>query len=303
MKNTDGFYRIVLENIYDGVYIVDPERRILFWNKGAERITGLTAEELVGTLCMESPLHHLDSQGRLLCDEGCLVAETLTDGLPRQAELYVRHKDGYNVPVAVRVSPVRAPDGSIAGAVEVFSDNSSKEATIERIRELEQLAALDPLTGLGNRRYAEMSIRARIDEVRRYGWRSGLLFIDIDHFKRVNDTYGHDVGDEVLKMVARTLANSVRPFDVVARWGGEEFVALILNMPKGALRSIANRCRALVEASSLPVGQDLVRVTISVGGALARADDIVARLVKRADRLMYESKRAGGNSITVDPEA
>jgi len=103
----------------------------------------------------------------------------------------------------------------------------------------------------------------------------------------------------VLKMVAKTLKNSVRPFDVVSRWGGEEYVVIIANVEGRELLATANRCRALVEQSSLP-GDRSLHITISVGATLARTDDTVETVVKRADRLMYGSKQAGRNCVTSD---
>ena len=100
-------------------------------------------------------------------------------------------------------------------------------AAIERLAELERIAYIDSLTGLPNRRYAEITLHARMDELQRYGWLFGVIFIDIDNFKSVNDRYGHQCGDEVLKTVAKTLQNSVRSFDVISRWGGEEYLAVI----------------------------------------------------------------------------
>jgi diguanylate cyclase (GGDEF)-like protein/PAS domain S-box-containing protein len=300
MSTGEHYYQNVLDNIYDGVYFVDRSRKILFWNKGAERITGYSAGEVVGKRCQDEILNHVDAEGRPMCQGRCPIAATLADGLPRHSDMYIRHRDGYRMPVSVRVSPIAEPNGTISGAVQVFNDNWSKEAAMQRIKELEELTLLDPLTGLGNRRYTEVSVRTRLDETRRYGWTFGLLFMDIDHFKHVIDTYGHDVGDEVLRMVAKTLVNGLRPFDMLGRWGGEEFVGIIHNMPEESLGSVAQRCRGLVEHSSLPAEGDVVAVTICVGAALARTDDTVTDLVRRADELMYRGKRAGGNCVHVE---
>jgi len=125
--------------------------------------------------------------------------------------------------------------------------------------------------------------------------------MDIDEFKAVNDVYGHDIGDRVLKMVAQTLLKSSRAFDVVGRWGGEEFISLAPNLKRDELHSLGNRFRILVEQSSLQVGSEVVRVTISVGATLARSDDTVDSLLSRVDRLMYQSKTAGRNHVSADP--
>jgi diguanylate cyclase (GGDEF)-like protein len=184
------------------------------------------------------------------------------------------------------------------GGVEIFSDSTPAVAALERVAEFEQLAYIDPLTGLANRRYAEIALNSRFEELERYNWAFGVIFIDIDRFKDVNDRFGHDIGDEVLRTVAKTLQNSVRSFDVVGRWGGEEFLAVIANVDGEELLAAANRFRALVEESSIQAVPGL-RVTISLGATIARTDDDIASILKRVDQLMYESKAAGRNAATV----
>jgi len=299
MEDHNAFYKILLDNLYDGVYFVDRNLRITYWNKGAERISGFSSSEVVGTRCTYT-LMAIDEHGRSLCGELCPLAKTLADGIPRDMEVYIHHRDGYRVPVLVRVAPILDAQGHIIGGVEIFSDNSSKVAALRRVRELEEVAYIDLLTGLANRRYAEISLRARLDEMPRYGWTFGILLSDVDHFRRINDRYGREVGNKVLKMVSQTLLKNTRSFDLVGRWGGQEFICIIVSVDKGQLHSIAERFRMLVEQSSLPVGSDVVRVTISIGATLARPDDTAATLLARADKLMYQSKASGGNRISVD---
>lgn len=299
IKDDDIFYKTLLDNLYDGVYFVDKDRRITYWNKGAEGITGYPASDVVGKHCSDDILVHVDREGNNLCLGMCPLSDTISDGKARSSDVYLRHKDGHRVHVFVRVAPIRGDDGRIAGGIEVFTDNTPAAEALERFAELERLAFLDSLTGLANRRYAEITLNARIEELQRYGWRFGVIFIDIDHFKAVNDRHGHDAGDEVLKMVAKTLQNSVRSFDVVSRWGGEEYVAVIAHVEGDELAATANRCRALVEQSSLHA-ETPIHVTISLGATLARQDDTVASLLKRADGLMYKSKAAGRNAVTMD---
>jgi diguanylate cyclase (GGDEF)-like protein/PAS domain S-box-containing protein len=295
-----AYYRAALANLTDGVYFVDREQRITYWNDAAERITGYGAEELLGRRCRDNVLSHTDAEGNNLCERGCPLAATMADGEPREAEIYVRHRHGHLVPVVVRVAPIRDADGRISGGVEVFTDHTSRMSALDTMRELRQAALLDPLTGLGNRRCSQLVLGARLAEADRYGWQFGLLFADIDRFKRVNDTYGHRIGDEVLKMVARTLQNSLRPFDFVGRWGGEEFVALVVGVQDEELRTVAERARSLVERAGYAVGDDAVQVTVSVGATGVRRDDTVQSLLQRGDRLMYAGKAAGRNRVVVE---
>jgi diguanylate cyclase (GGDEF)-like protein len=126
-----------------------------------------------------------------------------------------------------------------------------------------------------------------------------LLFGDIDRFKGFNDTYGHDVGDRVLRMVASTLRDNVRGDDVVGRWGGEEFVVLVQGTSSQAdVVALGEKLRALVEASRLDLPKESVTVTISLGATLLQPGDSPESLVRRADLLMYRSKEAGRNRVT-----
>ena len=299
MADNENFYHAILDNLYDGVYLVDRDRKISYWNRGAERITGYCAGEVIGSRCSDNILMHVDSRGTLLCRDLCPLAATMLDGSDHTDDVYLQHKDGHRVSVNVRITPLRDEQGAIIGGVEVFTENSQKLSAIARMEAFEKLAYLDPLTGTANRRFAEITLHARHEEFRRYGWPFGLIFIDIDRFKCINEECGHVAGDEVLKMVAKTLMNSARSFDVVARWGGDEFIAVITNVDYEQLVATANRFRSLVERSNRAAGP-VKQVTISIGATLARGDDTEETLLERADRFMYESKNAGKNRVTAD---
>jgi diguanylate cyclase (GGDEF)-like protein/PAS domain S-box-containing protein len=297
---SDALFRDILENMHDGVYFVDRRRRITYWNKGAERITGYAAGEVVGSACSENILIHVDALGRELCQGSCPLIAAMADGEPHQAEVFLHHKQGHRLPVWVRTSPLRDEKGEFTGAVELFTDMTSRQALQAQLEELKKLALLDALTGLPNRRHMENQLHARMEELRRSRLGFGLLFIDIDHFKRLNDRYGHDLGDRVLAVVARTLSLSVRPFDMVGRWGGEEFVGILPHTGLQTLRGIAERLRILVVHSRIAANEDALAVTVSVGGTLARPEDSAETLLKRADLLMYASKENGRNRVTVE---
>jgi len=299
MQNENSFYKMLLDNLHDGVYFVDEDRKISYWNKGAERITGFMSAEVLGKQCSEDILRHVDRQGKVLCMGACPLACTIADGTERNAEIFLHHKKGHRVPIFMRAAPIRDNGGAIVGGVEIFTDMTPAAAALERVAEFERLAYIDSLTEVANRRYTEITLNTRFEEMQRYGWPFGVVFVDIDRFKDINDRYGHDRGDEVLKMVSRTLQNSVRSFDLVGRWGGEEFIAVIANVDREQLLATVNRFRLLVEQSSISSVPGL-RVTISLGATLARPGDDMTTIIKRADGLMYESKTAGRNSATVD---
>jgi diguanylate cyclase (GGDEF)-like protein len=145
-----------------------------------------------------------------------------------------------------------------------------------------------------------MKLHSRIDEMQRYGWPCGVLFLDIDNFKIVNDTYGHKVGDGVLMMVARTLSNNLRAHDLLGRYGGEEFVAIITHVDMAQLHSFAERLRLLVENSSHDTEYGTIRVTVSIGATVVRPEDTIETAISRADLFMYHSKINGRNRVSID---
>lgn len=288
----------LLNNLYEALYIVDKDCKILYWNKGAELITGYSQQEVIGRKCSDNILSHIDEKGNILCESGCPLKMSMADGKVYEIEAFLRHKDGHRVPVSIRTFPLG--NDSASGTVEVFIDNSSKIAFLHRIEELQRLVIIDHLTGLTNRRFIEMSLEARLSEMKRYGWPFGVLFIDIDNFKNINDLYGHETGDNVLRMIAQTFINNSRPFDITGRWGGEEFVSIILNVDRERLFDVANRMRMLIEQSVMTIDSDLIKVTVSIGATMANSEDTVESIIRRADRLMYHGKISGKNRVIID---
>lgn len=298
MKEGD-LYRSLLDSLSGGIYVVDQNRVITYGNKGAETLTGYKNSEMVGKCCRGNILMYVDEQGRDVCEKECMAAESVVDGRSRSMEVYVRHKDGYRMPVLVRTSPIRNLNGQVIGAVEELCDNSSTVEFVHKIEELEKCVLLDPLTGLMKRRGLEMNLRSVFSVMHRHGWSYGIFFVDIDEFKRINDVYGDNIGDNVLKMVAKTLLNSVRASDMVGRWGGEELMVIAANVGEDHLYKIANKIRILIGQSGFSVGAESVRVTVSVCATMVQSDDSVDTLLKRINRLMEHCKVSGKNCVSV----
>jgi diguanylate cyclase (GGDEF)-like protein/PAS domain S-box-containing protein len=291
-------YLNIINNINDGIYFVDRDRKITFWSKGAERISGFTAEEVLGNSCRDSILTHIDCDGKYLCEEGCPLQATMDDKKRHEDTVYMHHKDGHRIPVHVRTSPLIDKNNKVIGGIEIFTDVSKLEGNALLLKELEKLALLDALTSLANRRYIEQEIINRLSEKERFQIPFGLLFMDLDFFKSVNDIYGHEAGDDVLRYVAKTFIANSRPFDLYGRWGGEEFVAIIRNIDKKQLMGIAERVRRLIQESYIIREKETILVTISIGATLAKVDDSLEDIIRRADENMYRSKNQGRNRVT-----
>ena len=174
------------------------------------------------------------------------------------------------------------------------------------IDSLVDLSSRDALTGLANRRSFELALAREIDRVARVGEPALLLALDIDHFKQVNDTHGHASGDLVLKAVAKALLECVRPMDMVARVGGEEFAIVMPNCPAAFGEAVAERVRRRVEAMPVPIGpRQQIGVSVSIGGAFAPqwVRSSPALWIERADVQLYRAKGEGRNRVCLEPSA
>ncbi|MVA97194.1 diguanylate cyclase [Nitratireductor sp. CAU 1489] len=166
-----------------------------------------------------------------------------------------------------------------------------------RSETLEQAALTDGLTGMQNRRYFDDALREYLHEFRRIGKPIGLMILDLDHFKSVNDTHGHDVGDEVLRAVAGCLRDFTRYHDVAARLGGEEFAVVAPNMDQELLAKLAERIRKAISGLTVVSGNIRLKVTTSVGIAIWDGKETAEDFFRRADRLLYQAKRMGRNRV------
>lgn len=296
---SNSLFKQVLDNLLDGVYFADRERRITYWNAAAELLTGYSAEEVIGRRCADNLLMHVNDDGCMLCEAECPLSRTIADGRTRRADVFLHHKSGHRVPVEVRVCPIRGPSGEVVGAVEIFNDNSRQRAMRERAAELAKWAFLDPASQVANRRYLEHQLAQQLTQHSKCGIPFGIVLADVDHFKIINDTYGHVAGDAVLIAVARTLSGCLRASDAVGRWGGDEFLAILPSISKEVLAKASERCRTIVARSTVPARDSQIQVTISVGAAMVVPGDSPESLVDRADKHLYMCKESGRNRVSL----
>lgn len=171
------------------------------------------------------------------------------------------------------------------------------ESLSVRSQTFEQAALTDALTGMQNRRYFDDALREYLEEFRRIERPIGLMILDLDHFKMVNDTYGHDTGDDVLRSVANCLKDMTRYHDIVARLGGEEFAIVAPNMDLEMLGRLAERIRKAISIMPITSGNVRLKVTTSVGLAIWDRKESMEQFYRRADAQLYEAKRKGRNMV------
>ena len=285
------FHADVLDAVADGVYVVDTRRRITYWNPAATRVSGYEAENVIGRWCGDGLLNHVDEQGASLCGHNCPLRATMDDGEIRTTRVYMHHATGHLTPIRVTASPLRDKSGTVIGAVETFADETKVRAVEQQLRTAEELALKDPLTGLSNRRAFDRTLEQRVAAWARHRLPFAALAIDVDQFKAINDTHGHETGDAVLRVVGERLGASVRDGDLAVRVGGDEFAVVFApgTEPAGAAVSAERVARAV----AAPIGLDGgLRLTVGVSFGLATAG--AGEVMHLADVALYDAKRARG---------
>jgi diguanylate cyclase (GGDEF)-like protein/PAS domain S-box-containing protein len=296
---TKTFFNILLNQVQDGVYCLDKDRRVVFWGKGAEMATGLERAAVQGKQCPEELTLLVDHEDKPVDPEKCPILATLKDGAIRSAELYLRHKDGYRLPISLRVVPIIREDGAVIGAAEVFTDLSPKATLPMNIADLERQGLVDTDTGIPGRKFIEMHLAARLDEYQRYGLPFGLVYADVDNYEKLLERYGRFNAAKVVRMIARTIHKNIRYFDTVGRWDAEEFLILFLNIDENRLDIVANKLRLLIAESYISVETGTLGATVSMGACLVQRYDSVEGVVKRAEQLMRHSKWRGRDKVSM----
>ena len=275
----------VFESTADAVVVTDAEDRVLTVNAAFSRITGFSADEMLGRIFRESPFRPIDPE-----QSAARLEVRLRDGHVT-AEVLRHRKDGSELPLWLTASNVLDESGKIVNSVRVFTDISELKATQ---RQLEALATIDALTALPNRLYFKDQLERLLAQARREPQQFALLFIDLDNFKSINDSLGHAAGDDVLQQTAKRLTQCVRETDTVARFGGDEFTIILPQIQSA--RGPEFVAEQVLKALALPftVAGNEHFLSASIGLALYPADGASAdQLLRNADTAMYRAKESG----------
>jgi len=282
---TQDAYRVALEAMPTGVYLVDCQRQILLWSKGAEEITGYQALEVVGRSCRDDLLMHCDSGAQCLCGHACPLQQTMHDGNPRTADLYLLHKDGHRVPVRVHAAPLHDARGAIVGAIECFDRRVAFPAADHQICH----TGAGHATAIPGRETMEARLSEYLDIHDTAGVPFGVLSMAVPSLDHVRKTKGGEAVHTALVVTAQTLAGALGPGDVVGHWADGRFLALVTGCTHSTLAQVATSMRRLVGSMGIRWWDDRIPVTLSVGGAIVRSGDSAAALVGRADIALERS--------------
>jgi diguanylate cyclase (GGDEF)-like protein/PAS domain S-box-containing protein len=297
LNESEARFQLLLMGLGEGVYGVDLKGAATFINPAALRMLGLSGEDVLGR-DQHRLFHHHHADGRDYPHADCPIALTLSDGRPRhEEEEWFWRRDGSGFPVALTVTPV-LKNGVRVGAVVVFQDISERQALASQLR---LLATTDSLTGVHNRRHFLQQLEQELARYQRYGEPAALLMLDLDHFKHVNDEFGHAAGDAVLKAFTACALHILRRSDHLGRLGGEEFAILLPDTHAEGARELAERLRQTILETPVDTAAGVVRYSVSIGVALfASGDSNADAILARADHALYRAKHGGRNRVEME---
>ncbi|MDX9767398.1 MAG: diguanylate cyclase, partial [Ectothiorhodospiraceae bacterium] len=289
LAESEARLRAILEHVTEGIVVTDARGRILSANPAVERLLGRSASSI-----HERPLHEwiTDVQGE---DPWPQIEQTLSGGESWKGEVRWLRPGAEDLPLALGVQAIRGTDGRVLNHVAILSDISAHKAEQAR---LTRLALHDPLTGLPNRRLFEDRLMHALEGARRHRGRVGIVMVDLDDFKPINDRLGHDQGDIALRFIARRLRHQFRRVDTVARVGGDEFVVVLTDLaaPEDAVLVATKVLRAMQRPMRLKGERCSIGASIGISLYPHTAQDVM-ELIRQADQAMYLAKKEGGNRI------
>lgn len=298
LHRSERFLNTIFDSIRDPFCIFDSDFRVIRANEAYAQMKNKPVAELIGKKCFEVLANRTS-----ICD-ACVVDKTFNSADPCAKDKLIVLPNGTEAWMEIYTYPILDEAGMVSHVMEYTRDVTDRKKSEEErrrlISKLEHLSKTDVLTGLLNRRALTESLAYELDRARRYGSDLAIILFDIDNFKPINDTYGHDAGDKALQAVTETLKRLLRKADIAGRYGGDEFMMILPETSLAGAESLAEKIRALIADTDLAIeGQHIVKVSLSIGVSSLGPDiDNIDALVKGADGAMYLSKQSGRNRVS-----
>ncbi len=290
------FEQQLIDSMHDGVIFVDEHKNVFMWSKGAERLTGVSSAAAAGRQFTPGLLDMSNTAGRRVRDDACPVARALSSMAQLRQRLEILGRHGEHVAIDLHAIPVFCADGQLRGATVLLQDAQSEVSLEERCEALHDEATKDPMTKVANRAEFDRMLALFIEAHQQAGLPCSLIMSDIDRFKSINDTFGHQAGDEAIITVANLLKTMCRAGDLVARYGGEEFAVLCADcsMSDAAVRADQIRKKLSETPHANLSGR---RLTASFGVAQLQPNDSPETLLRRSDQALLSAKEQGRNQV------
>ncbi len=290
-------FRSVLDSLPIGVYLVGRDRKIVFWNTGAENITGYHRHEVVGHSSRENILAQCNEVSCVLCGVACPLTEVIHEGKPKEAQIFLRHKDGHRVPAQLRITPIRDQRGSLVGAAQSFEEEREALELDLHQTNLAAHGCLDVLTGVPNHAFAQSHLRENLAFFEEHHLPFGVLRIAIEQLDQLQTTHGHEAVGVMLHVIAQTMKHTLRPDGFLGRWGEAEFLAIMTYCDSAALLRAAQNVEKMASCSGIQWWDDRLSVAVSVGATMVQPGDTIEALLERS-QTPNEAKRAAAASAT-----
>ena len=286
----------LLDNMYDAAIFVDARGRIVQWNHGSERLTGIPGASIRQQRWHPEILMLADEKGQPISESECPVLAAITSGVQSLRRLAVSGRSGRCVAVDSHVIPVIGGAGNTQGAILLLHDASSVISLEQRCQSLADKATRDPLTQVANRAEFDRVHTMFVNAHQQQEAPCALLMCDLDRFKLVNDSYGHQAGDEAIKSLAALLKGACHPGDFAARYGGEEFVVLLADCDNASASRRAEQIRVALSQVPQPK-MNGKSITVSFGATEIQPGDTAETMLRRADRALLMAKENGRNQV------
>ena len=290
------FQKRLLDNMHDAAVFIDAALRVTFWNHGAERLTGISSSSIDQRQWSSGLLSMLNEKGEPLASDDCPVNSAVDSGVQSLRRLTISGRTGEPMAVDTHTIAVVSDDGTNLGAILLLHDASSETSLEKRCQNLQEKATKDPMTQVANRAEFDRALEMFVNAHKQHQVPCSLIICDLDKFKQVNDTYGHQAGDEAIKLLAALLKNSCRPGDFAARYGGEEFVMLCADCDNATVARRAEQIRKALANTAQPVLNGRA-VTASFGVTEIQPGDTPETMLRRADRGLLMAKAKGRNVV------
>lgn len=281
-------FRSVLDSLQTGVYVVDRDGKILFWNEGAERISGYQRHAVVGHNCRETVLAGCTGKECELCGDRCPLSSTLQEGKAKESHIYFRHKDGHRVPVCVWSAPVRDDRGTVIAIAQSFHET---QGSINPAHSQPRAGhgCMDEFTGVPNRSFSEFHLRENFASFKEYMLPFAIVIVQVDQLDRFRSAYGRESVSGALSVVVETIKACIRPTDFLGRWAEDRFLVIAVNCTGSGLDKVVERLGRATGHAEIKWWGDSLRIDTSLGQAAIQTGDTIELLLERAEKPLEQT--------------
>jgi diguanylate cyclase (GGDEF)-like protein/PAS domain S-box-containing protein len=284
--------RGILESLSVGLCVVDLEKKVVLWSDGAERITGRLRHEVIGHSCISEAVLHCDQPGCEFCHEDCPVARAIKTSHRTEAEGFLHHKAGHEIPVSIRAVPVHNQHGSIIGAVETFEELQPTAVPTDRENVASIAGCTDEVTNVASHARMQSHLRETLATFVEFQVHFAVLCIRLEGLQHFRASLGPEAGSSLLRVVARSLEGALWRTDFVGRWADDQFLVVLNGCREEVLPSVRERVRRILAGDGIEWWGEHRSLPVSIGHATAQADDTIESLMDRVQKSL-DTESAG----------